>query len=218
MHLAALRQLLADRHVSPTSNELAWGRQEARVDGGKDNAGGFLFDQLPNWYQDQLASRGAAVFALTRALVRNGGVTTADVEGAYLRLVPTQLTTWCLRSVVVPAAAVSGGRATLLAGGAGVRNDGCAALTGWAPDVQAAVRNVAVGQVAAPVRRGQKVALLLIQRRVTDPLAAVEGIVPRWSRSAIQRGGQRPDSKQVGARQRHHFVALRDLPAPGQYL
>jgi hypothetical protein len=177
MYLAALRQVLADRHVSLTANDMAWGRQEARVAGGQDDAGAFLFDQLPKWYQDQLASRGAAVFALTRALVGNGGITAADVEGAYLRLVPTEFTTWCLRSVVIPAAAVSSGRSTLLAGEPGGRDDGCAPFGGWAPDVQAAIRNVAVGQVAAPVRRGQRVALLLVQRRVSDPFPAVEGSV-----------------------------------------
>jgi hypothetical protein len=43
--------------------------------------------------------------------------------------------------------------------------------------VQGAVRGVAAGQVAAPVRRGQKVALLLVERRTTDSLGAVEGSV-----------------------------------------
>jgi hypothetical protein len=177
IYLAALQQVLTQKHISPTTAEMAWGQEEAGVDGGQNAAGANLFDQLPKWYQDELAGRGAALFALTRGLAGPAGVTAAEVQQAYLRILPTEFTTWCLRSLVVPAAAAPRGRATLLAGGPGVRDDGCAALSGWAPDVQAAVREVAVGQVARPVVRGQKVALLLVGRRVTAPLTAVEGNV-----------------------------------------
>jgi hypothetical protein len=177
IYLAALQQILAERHISPTSAEVAWGREEARVDGGQNAAGATLFDQLPSWYQDQLASRGAAIFALTQGLAGTAGITDANVRMQYLRNLPTEFTTWCLRSLVVPAAAEASGAATLLSGGPGTRGDGCAPLSGWAPDVQADVRQVAVGEIAPPLVRGSKVALLIVTRRTAAPLAAVEGRV-----------------------------------------
>jgi hypothetical protein len=173
IYVAALRQLLALHHVAPSAVEVADGRQEARLHAGVDPSGASLFDRLPAWYQTELALRGADVEALIRFEVGTGGVTDADVQAAYQKRLASDFTTVCLRSVVVSGADEATGRAELQGGGPGTRDDGCAPLGQWSPDVATVIAAAPAGTVGPSVQRGAKVALLEVTRRIEIPLSAV---------------------------------------------
>lgn len=175
LYVVALRQLLAAHHTSPTAAEQAAGRQEARLGAGLEASGAPLWDRLPGWYQDELATRAADVLALERAVVGNGGITPADVEAAYARRLPGDFTTVCLRAEVVTPAGVAAARAAV-AGGAG-RPEGCAPMSAWSADVAAAVGGTAVGAVAPTVTRAGRSAVIAVVGRSTLPLSAAAGAV-----------------------------------------
>jgi hypothetical protein len=177
LYVSVLRQLLIAKHVTPTAQELSNGREQARYESGENASGGYLFDELPAWYQSQLAQRGADIEALQRALVGNGGITEADVDAAYQQRLATDFTTVCIRAFEVTGAVTPTARAALSSDGSGVRNVGCAPMQDWTPDVVNSVASTPVGAIAPPVRRGDKVALLLVTKRTYLPLSAVEGNV-----------------------------------------
>jgi len=177
LYVSVLQQVLRSRRVMPTIDERTEGRQQARYESGQDSAGGSLFDRLPSWYQVQLAERGANIEALERSLVGAGAISDAQLASAYQRRVPTDFTTVCLRVAVVNVDSVAAGRAALAGGGPGSRDAGCAPMGAWTSDVAVDVRSTPVGQVAAPVQRGGRVALLLVTRRTELPLSAVAGNV-----------------------------------------
>jgi hypothetical protein len=173
IYVAALRDLIAMKHVTPTQSEVADARQEAELESGLDATGKYLFDDLPRWYQNELVQRGADLEALTRALIGSGGITQADIEASYRERLGSDYTTVCLKSVVVAPSDVGAGRAELAGNGKGVRDDGCAPLADWASDVAAAVHNSPAGTSGASVQRGDQVALLEVTNRIEYPLSAV---------------------------------------------
>lgn len=171
MYVAALRQVLVAKHAAPSASEIADGRQEAELNAGTDASGRSIYTQLPQWYQHELAQRGADVIALVRVLFGTAGITPQEVEAAYQRRLATDFTTVCLRSIVVPPGQEAAGRAAL-AGGRG-RDDGCAPLGVWAADVLATVRDMPEGGAARSVTRHGDMALVQVTRRTVVPLSSV---------------------------------------------
>lgn len=176
LYVTVMEGLLRSKHVTVTSEDLALGRQQARVEAGQDLSGASLYDRLPTWYQGELARRGADVDALERSLVGDGGITTAAIDAAYQKMLPNAFTTVCLKADVVQ----SGGTAAAVAAlthGTGGRDAGCAPVADWATDVAADIRSVPAGSLAAPIQRNGRVAVLLVTRRSELPLSAVAGNV-----------------------------------------
>jgi hypothetical protein len=171
MYVTALREVLAAKHAGPTTTEIADGRQEALLNAGTDASGRSVFTLLPPWYQQELSLRGADVIALVRVLFGTGGVTPQAVAEAYQRRLASDFTTVCLRSVVVAAGQETAGQAGLASGRG--RDDGCAPLALWAPDVVAAVANTPAGAATRRVSRHGNVALLQVTRRTVVPLSTV---------------------------------------------
>lgn len=177
IYVEVVGQLLAARAVTPTAAEVAQGREEARFSSGTDARGVSLFDRLPAWYQHSLAGRGAAVTALERSLVGDGGITESSVTASYALRRPTDFTTVCLRVAISGPSDLAAARAAVAAGSSGSRSAGCAPMSQWAPDVAADVAAVPVGTVAPAVRRGGRIAVLKVLSRTTLPISAVEGPV-----------------------------------------
>ncbi len=68
LYVTSLQQVLARRHVRPTAAQMADGVTQARVEAGFGPGGAGIYDQLPSWYQAQLANRAADIEALAESV------------------------------------------------------------------------------------------------------------------------------------------------------
>jgi hypothetical protein len=177
IYVVALDEVVVAHRVKPDAGDLAYGRDEAELAAGDDASGAGIFSRLPGWYQTELSQRGADVAALVRAIAGPDVVTAADVQRAYLQRLGTDFTVACVRSLLVTGAPTAAEGHTLATAGAGTRDEGCAPLTDWAPDVAAVIRYAQTGQGPVSVKRGGRVALLDVTSRQQIPLSSVEAEV-----------------------------------------
>jgi hypothetical protein len=168
LYVTSLQQVLDQRHVRPTSAQLADGREQARIEAGADAHGVSIYDHLPPWYQHELTTRAADVEALAESIAGPGAVTAPAVETFYDRIALSQYTTVCLRGV---------SPSSLTRGAAGGTDEGCAPLADWTPDVTAAVTRLPVGASTPPMSHDGKTLVLTVTSRTTQPLAAAAGNV-----------------------------------------
>jgi hypothetical protein len=168
LYVTSLEQVLAERHLVANAGEMADGRAQARVEAGTGPGGASIYNTLPGWYQDALATRAADVEALALSIAGPNTVTVPEVEAYYSRVALSQFTDICLQRVGTSSPASPQGKAV---------NDGCAPMADWTPWVAAAVSHLPVGSLTGAVRHEGKTLVLRVASRTIQPLADVSGSV-----------------------------------------
>ena len=169
LYVASLRQLLAERRITPTTFQIANGRQQAETETGVGANGASVFASLPAWYQKELTERAADVEALAESVAGPAAITESAVEAAYLETALSQYTSVCVSTEVGPA------RTT---GPLGAPTKAvCAPMARWAPQVAAAIARQPVGVPTGRLQYHGKTISLTVTARTTEPLASVLGSV-----------------------------------------
>jgi hypothetical protein len=163
LYVTSLQEILAERHIEPTAEQLTEGRGQARLEAGYASGGAPLYSALPRWYQNALAARAADVEALAQSIAGPSAVTSQTVEAAYFRTALSDYTYLCLAKV---------------GGGTGGRTDeGCAFAQYWSPEVIGLVSHLPVGSATAPFYYNGKRLAVVVTSRTVEPLSSVWGSV-----------------------------------------